>query len=125
MWVDNQVSICEVVGNYFRNIFDGGNIDRGYSDFLDAVNCVITPPQNQELIQDFWFEEFTAAVKQMHGDKAPGPDGFNPSFFHKCWSLVGRDIFLASVQWLQQRVFPQGSTILTLCWSLSVMPPRL
>lgn len=60
------------------------------ADFLDLVDQLITPRQNLDLTQDFRFEKFTIAVKQMHGDKAPGPDGFNPAFYHKCWPLIGR-----------------------------------
>ena len=28
----------------------------------------------------------------MEGDKAPGPDGFTIAFFHKCWSVVEKDV---------------------------------
>ena len=28
----------------------------------------------------------------MEGDKAPGPDGFTMAFFHKCWSVVEKDV---------------------------------
>lgn len=44
----------------------------------------------------------------MHGDKAPGPDGFNPAFYHKCWSIIGTEVFEASLGWLQHGTFPVG-----------------
>ena len=28
----------------------------------------------------------------MEGDKAPSPDGFTMVFFHKCWSVVEKDV---------------------------------
>lgn len=41
-WVDNQAGICEVVGNYFRNLFDGSSSGSDLN-FLEAVHQVISP----------------------------------------------------------------------------------
>lgn len=41
----------------------------------------ISSAQNAKLIEDITFEEFTVAIKQMHPEKASGPDGLNPAFF--------------------------------------------
>ena len=30
---------------------------------------------------------------QMHLDKSPGPDGFNPAFYQRFWDLVGDDVY--------------------------------
>lgn len=34
-------------------------------------------------------EEVRRAVFQMGSDKAPGPDRYPPSFFQRCWNIVG------------------------------------
>ena len=31
-------------------------------------------------------------VKDLQGDKAPGPDGFTMAFFQKCWSVIEDDV---------------------------------
>jgi hypothetical protein len=31
-------------------------------------------------------------VKDLQGDKAPGPDGFTMAFFQKCWSVIEADV---------------------------------
>lgn len=31
----------------------------------------------------------------MNPDKAPGPDGYTPLFFQKCWDFMGNDVLLA------------------------------
>lgn len=43
---------------------------------------------------------------QMHPDKAPGPDGLNPAFFRRFWSLCGSDIILACKQWFSEGSLP-------------------
>lgn len=42
---------------------------------------------------------------QMHKDKAPGPDGFNPIFYKKFWGWIGPDIIQAGIQWLDTGSF--------------------
>ena len=37
-------------------------------------------------------EEVLRVVKEMEGDKAPGPDGFSLAFYHHCWEVVERDV---------------------------------
>uniref|UniRef100_A0A2N9FZT4 Reverse transcriptase domain-containing protein n=1 Tax=Fagus sylvatica TaxID=28930 RepID=A0A2N9FZT4_FAGSY len=37
-------------------------------------------------------EEIIQVVKDLQGDKSPGPDGFNMAFFQKCWSVVESDV---------------------------------
>jgi hypothetical protein len=27
-------------------------------------------------------------LREMNGDKAPGPDGFSMAFFQKCWGVL-------------------------------------
>lgn len=89
-----------MIGSYFNNIFEASNLDCGRLDFLDVVHPIISEQQNSMLTETFELEEFTMAIKQMHGDKAPGPDGFNPAFYHKCWSLVKKEVFVSCVRWL-------------------------
>lgn len=43
---------------------------------------IISNEQNEALTVELTFEEFTLAVKQMHLDKASGPDGLNPAFLN-------------------------------------------
>ncbi|XP_028053421.1 uncharacterized protein LOC114257814 [Camellia sinensis] len=43
---------------------------------------------------EFSEEEILSAIKSCGGNKALGPDGFNMSFFQKCWHIVKEDVFL-------------------------------
>uniref|UniRef100_A0A2N9GEV9 TIR domain-containing protein n=1 Tax=Fagus sylvatica TaxID=28930 RepID=A0A2N9GEV9_FAGSY len=37
-------------------------------------------------------EEILQVVRDLQGDKSPGPDGFNMAFFQKCWQVVKNDV---------------------------------
>ena len=45
-----------------------------------------------ELERRFEKDEILSVVRNMEGDKAPGPDGFSMAFFHHCWRVVERDV---------------------------------
>lgn len=108
IWVEGQLSLCGVVKSYFQQIFEAPSNIQREAHFLDVVEQIITPSQNLELVSDFKKEEFRVAINQMHGDKAPGPNGFNPSFYQKCWSTVGDEVFNSCKSWLEQGTFPTG-----------------
>jgi hypothetical protein len=31
-------------------------------------------------------------IRDLNGDKAPGPDGFTMAFFQKCWDILKNDL---------------------------------
>ena len=46
----------------------------------------------------------------MHGDKAPGPDGFPFMFFQACWSVVKGDIMHFFSEFHTSCVFEKSSS---------------
>ncbi|XP_020249670.1 uncharacterized protein LOC109827119 [Asparagus officinalis] len=49
----------------------------------------------QWLVQDINYKEIKNALFQMHPDKAPGPDGFNPYFYQQNWDIIKGDVVMA------------------------------
>ena len=52
----------------------------------------IEEEERQFLEKEFMKEEVIQVLREMEGDKAPGPDGFTMAFFQKCWSVVEKDV---------------------------------
>ena len=67
---------------------------------------MLTDTQNANLIAALTFAEFDVAVKQMHPNKASGPDGFSPAFFQHFWQLLGLEVFNCCKKWLDDVSFP-------------------
>ena len=44
----------------------------------------------------------------MHPDKSPGPNGMNPAFYQKNWNIVGGDVTLTCLLYLNEQILPQG-----------------
>uniref|UniRef100_A0A0A9GJ13 Uncharacterized protein n=1 Tax=Arundo donax TaxID=35708 RepID=A0A0A9GJ13_ARUDO len=45
------------------------------------------------LDQPFTRDEIDQVIKEMPGDKAPGPYGFNAKFIKKCWNIIKEDFY--------------------------------
>lgn len=59
------------------------------------IPCLVTNEENGALIKTPSAHEIQAAVKDMDGYSAPGPDGFGGCFFTFCWDVVAQDVVLA------------------------------
>jgi hypothetical protein len=60
---------------------------------LDGLNFNGIQAEDVALLErPFEEDEVTLVVRNMNGDKSPGPDGFPMSFFHACWQVVKGDI---------------------------------
>jgi hypothetical protein len=46
-----------------------------------------------ELTLPFQVKEMDDVIKEMPGDRAPRPDGFNGTFLKKCWPIVNGDFY--------------------------------
>lgn len=68
--VEEHAGMCDVVIDYFKNIFTEDNTDT--ANHHEDVYAVITPAQNNALVVDMNFEEFSLAIRRMHQDKAAG-----------------------------------------------------
>ena len=53
-------------------------------------------------------EEVLRVVKEMEGDKAPGPNGFSLAFYHHCWEVVERDVLVVFEEFYQHNKFEKS-----------------
>lgn len=77
--------MCAIAGDYYQQLlgvpsFREHSIDLHSLDLphIDASAC--EAPLIEELI---W-----STIKEMHPDKAPGPDGFSTRFYQACWPII-------------------------------------
>lgn len=73
------------------------------------------------------FEEVKEAVFSISGNSTPGPNGFSADFYQKCWSIVGKDVVDAVIQFFEgaylSRSFTATSIVLIpkkenpICWA--------
>ncbi|CAJ2659660.1 unnamed protein product [Trifolium pratense] len=111
--VIDQQNLGEVVIKYFQELFKpkGGTQE----PVLSLISPRITTEDNVMLEAPITKEEIRTTLFQMHPDKSPGPDGFNPAFFQQFWHLCGDDVFTATKDWLQRGYFPSSLNETNIC----------
>lgn len=96
--------MCSIDYEYFSELFAGNFIEEEIVHMRSPKR--VTEDQNVQLVKELMYGEFTLAIKQMHPDKASGPDGLNPAFFQTYWSKMGREVFSCCKHWLETNSFP-------------------
>lgn len=60
------------------------------------------------LERGFEEQEVWEVVREMNGDKAPGPDGFSMAFFQHCWGFLKKDIMAVFSEFHNSRQFERS-----------------
>lgn len=87
-WLDNDSDIAQGFTGYFKSLFSSEG-SRDWSTVLNCVNQRVSSEMNNDLLSPISVEEVKAAVFQLGGLKAPGPDGFSGTFYQSYWEVVG------------------------------------
>ena len=64
--------------------------------------------EREWLERRFEKEEILRVVKELEGDKAPGPDGFSMAFYHHCWRVVESDVLAVFEEFYQHSKFEKS-----------------
>jgi hypothetical protein len=87
---ENAVDIRDNVVCFYESLYQEKEAWRPTVEGLDFHS--IGAGDSALLERKFDREEVSTVLKDLQGDKAPGPDGFSMAFFHKCWDIVGDDV---------------------------------
>ncbi|VFQ69832.1 unnamed protein product [Cuscuta campestris] len=101
---------------YFRRTKDAFLKDIVTAPVLDYLETVITQEDNAKLSKIPTAEEIREAVWSINPNSAPGPDGFNGSFFRAAWHIIQNDVISATQEFFIGINLPKsyGSTFLSL-----------
>ncbi|KAL2922747.1 LINE-1 reverse transcriptase-like protein [Bienertia sinuspersici] len=56
------------------------------------LGACLNEEQATSLTREFTNEEFKKALFSIPGPKAPGPDGFNSTFYKESWQVIGDEV---------------------------------
>lgn len=111
-WIEDNEGMANEAVNFFQAQFH----DDVPSSFgiIDHIPHMVDSEQNNDLLKQPTREEVKKAVYGLNGYSAGGLDGFNVSFYHSCWDIVGDDVVDMVKAFLMDRSCPGLS--LTLTW---------
>ncbi|KAL8112353.1 hypothetical protein AgCh_019886 [Apium graveolens] len=105
-WRDDVHGVQQVIMEYFENLFTTSGSTEGLTE--REIVSRITEEQNELLLVPVTMDEAKNTIFSMHGDKSPGPDGLNPTFYQSFWHIVGVDVMRFCNEFIVEGVLPEG-----------------
>jgi hypothetical protein len=87
---DEESDIREQMVQFYTSLYQENEVWRPDVDRLSFAT--IEEEECRMLERRFEKEEVLGVIKDMQGDKAPGPDSFTMAFFQHCWQVLQDDI---------------------------------
>ena len=87
---EDEANVRSQLVLFYQGLYEENEVWRPTMDGLDFA-C-IEEKERLSLEKEFSKEEVFQVLKEMEGDKAPSPNGFTMAFFHKCCSIVEKDV---------------------------------
>ena len=82
--------IREKVVQFYESLYTE---QESWRPFVDDLPFSVIDDFDWTLLDScFERDEIIQVVRDLQGDKSPGPDGFNMAFFQKCWRVVESDV---------------------------------
>lgn len=91
LWFSEEAAKSELAFQYFNDIL-GTNFTITHDIDLDRLG--VPRLELQGIDDPFSEEEVWAMVRDMPGDRAPGPDGFAGLFYKAAWPVIKSDIMV-------------------------------
>jgi hypothetical protein len=95
------------VGDFFQGLYQTQGF-RPMNELLDCVQPSVTDAMNDFIQRPYEAEEVKKALFDMAPSKAPGVDGFTAGFYQRHWNVLGEDITMAVLAFLNGGELPLG-----------------
>ena len=105
-WTKDCREVAKCLIQYYQELFTS-NQAPPYEAATSTIHNVISEEMNSQLSSDFMAWEVQQAITQMAPLKAPGPDGMPPFFYQHYWDLIGDDITLSILNFLNTASLPK------------------
>ncbi|KAF7833483.1 cation/calcium exchanger 4-like [Senna tora] len=104
-WINSQEHISQNCIDYFKEIYTDSSCrdPERCRIYIKAADISKLTSQHLDILnKPFTKMEIKSVVFQMNGSKAPGPDGFPPSFYQHLWPNIESDIIaMFPNHWIQ------------------------
>ncbi|XP_019429666.1 PREDICTED: uncharacterized protein LOC109337200 [Lupinus angustifolius] len=104
-WIDDPIAVKSHISTFFEDKFDENYRSRPSLDGMD-FNC-LSDENNVFLTAKIEVEEIKEAIWSCDGDKSPGPNGYNFTFFKKFGNLP-RGCNASFIVLIPKKKSPQG-----------------
>ena len=117
-------NIAKVAEDYFQRLYSStADPSTHFSKVFQGFQARVTDEVNTELIARVTEEEIQAAIFDIGGHRAPGPDGFSAIFYHNYWEEIKPDVISEIIQFFDNGNLDSRLNHTHLCLIPKVYPP--
>ncbi|CAA7027588.1 unnamed protein product [Microthlaspi erraticum] len=109
VWLSNMQDLETMAVEYYRRLYSLDDVDQVVETLPQEGFVALTQAELNGLNTPFSVDEIKTAVKAMGRFKAPGPDGFQPVFYQKCWEEVGESVTRFALDFFRTGMLPQNT----------------
>ncbi|XP_062080429.1 uncharacterized protein LOC133785191 [Humulus lupulus] len=115
-----EVDYPKVISHFtqhFQSFLGGASAATGLIESSVVLSSPILRIEDQSfLIKPFTYQEVKTAMFSIRAVKSPGPDGFGVGFYKSLWSVIGKEVSTAMIEFFDIGYIPKSlnSTILAL-----------
>ncbi|XP_016480288.2 uncharacterized protein LOC107801473 [Nicotiana tabacum] len=93
--------ISKTFVEYYKELLGKKVVDRTRAARRIMINrLVLSTTQHMDMIKPYTNEDVRDAIFSIDGNKRSGPDGYESDFFKKAWTIVGKYVTTAVLQFL-------------------------
>ena len=108
-WVSDAKELEKLAVDYFRKLYSLEDVDTNIQMLMERRFVGLTRQEKMDLDKTFSAEEVEKAVRAMGSFKAPGPDGFQPVFYQRCWETVGASVIRFVLLFFETGKLPENT----------------
>lgn len=108
-WVTDAQELEKLAVDYFKRLYSLEDVDIDTQMLRERRFVGLTRQEEMDLNKTFSAEEVEKAVRAMGSFKAPGPDGFQPVFYQRCWETVGESVIRFVLLFFETGKLPENT----------------
>ncbi|CAA7017011.1 unnamed protein product [Microthlaspi erraticum] len=123
-WLSDKSELEGLAVEYYRRLYSMEDVDQVVEPLPGEGFVDLSQEDVRALSNPFSEDEIVTAVRSMGSLKAPGPDGYQPMFYQKCWTEVGESVTRFVLDFFRTGLLPQGTNDVILVLLAKVAGPE-
>lgn len=105
-WVSDSQELEKLAVEYYQRLYSLQDVPLAVESLPQGGFVQLAREDLLALNKPFTATEVEVAVRSMGSYKTPGPDGFQPIFYQKCWETVGDSVIRFALNFFASGILP-------------------
>ena len=108
-WLTDGEELEKLAIAYYRRLYSLDDVEQSVEALPRGSFATLSYADKHDLQRPFTADEIVTAIRNMGSFKAPGPDGFQPVFYQRCWDTVGSSVVQFVLDFFRTGELPQNT----------------